>query len=146
MVTVKKSKLLINVNAVPNGVTKISKELDANDLDLGHLEFCSPIKVDLELTKNANNVRVTGTVDFCLKLICVNCLEEFERQFSEKVYQEYIRVAAKKIPFVEQLEEVDFIREYYSQDFFDLSPLIHDIIILAIPLAPWCRVDCKGIE
>ncbi|MEO0131845.1 MAG: DUF177 domain-containing protein [candidate division WOR-3 bacterium] len=146
MVSVKNSKLLVNVNALPDGVSKIIKELNASDLELTHLEFCGPIKVDLELTKSASNVRVKGTVNFCLKLLCVNCLEKFEKQFSEKIYQEYIHTGTKKIPFAEQLEEIDFIREYYTTDVFDLGPLIHDTVILAIPLAPWCRADCKGVE
>jgi uncharacterized protein len=146
MINIKKNKLLINVLSLPYGKSILKKELSPQDLELNHLEFCGPINVSLELFKSNKAVRVSGAVDFCLILECVNCLEKFKRQFSEKIYQEYIKIEPYRIPFSEELEETDFIREYYTTDFFDVAPLIHDIIILAIPIAPWCQENCPGVK
>lgn len=29
-------------------------------------------------------------------------------------------------------------------DFVDLGPVVHDAVVLALPLAPLCREDCPG--
>jgi uncharacterized metal-binding protein YceD (DUF177 family) len=32
-----------------------------------------------------------------------------------------------------------------EDDFVDLAPLVHDAILLDLPLAPLCREDCQGL-
>ena len=32
-----------------------------------------------------------------------------------------------------------------EKDLVDLAPLVHDAILLDLPLAPLCREDCRGL-
>ncbi|MCX8015524.1 MAG: DUF177 domain-containing protein [candidate division WOR-3 bacterium] len=141
-----KNPLLINRLNLKPGRQHFHQELTAEQLDIKALTIIGNIIVDLELSKNGDTITVEGLVSFKVKLNCVNCLEDFEQSFSEKVYQEYIRGSNQTIIMKGRLEDVDFMREYYSGDFFDLTGLIHDTIHLAIPIAPWCQENCPGVK
>lgn len=138
------NKLLINRQKLKAGIQKLYLELNDQDLEIENLNFIGPIILDCELNKNQDTVIASGTILYKLTLCCVNCLNCFERDFKERFYQEYIKIS-RPIKFNAQLEEEDFIREYYNSDFFDMKPLIRDTIILSVPIAFWCRSDCKGV-
>ncbi|MEO0074501.1 MAG: DUF177 domain-containing protein [candidate division WOR-3 bacterium] len=138
------NKLIINRQKLKTGIQKLNLELNKEDLEIENLNFIGPIILDCELNKNQDTVILSGIISYRLNLCCVNCLKNFERDFKEKIYQEYIKIS-RPIKFNAQLEEEDFIREYHSTDYFDIKPLIRDTIILSVPIAFWCRTDCKGV-
>lgn len=142
----KKKKLIINQLHLKSGEQKFHEEIAGPDLDITQLQFIGPVIINAELLKNGDTVVISGTVNYRLKLCCVNCLENFEREFSEKIYQEYIKSSVSKSVSASHLEEIDFVREFYNSDFFDLTPLVRDTILLSVPIAFWCQPDCPGVK
>lgn len=47
--------------------------------------------------------------------------------------------------FVDHLEPGDEDAYVIENDFVDLAPMVHDAILLDLPLAPLCREDCAGL-
>ena len=47
--------------------------------------------------------------------------------------------------FVDHLDIGDEEAYVIDQDVVDLSPMVHDAILLELPLAPLCREDCRGL-
>ena len=47
--------------------------------------------------------------------------------------------------FVDHPETGDDDAYLIENDFADLAPLVHDAILLELPLAPLCREDCRGL-
>ncbi|HEY1825046.1 MAG TPA: DUF177 domain-containing protein [Acidimicrobiales bacterium] len=47
--------------------------------------------------------------------------------------------------FVEHPEASDEMSYAIENNFIDLAPLVHDAILLELPLAPLCRPDCRGL-
>ena len=47
--------------------------------------------------------------------------------------------------FVDHLESGDEEAYPIENDFVDLAPMVHDAILLELPLAPLCREDCRGL-
>lgn len=141
-----KKKLVFNLLHLKQGEQKLSQELTSIDVDINNLDFIGPITLDLTLVKNGDMVMVSGAVSYKLRLTCVNCLESFERSYSEKIYQEYVKSNIAKSAVHSHLEEVDFVREFYTSDFFDLTPVVRDTILLSVPIAFWCRPDCPGVQ
>jgi uncharacterized protein len=140
-----KNQLIINRINLKEGSQKFHRSITAEELDIKTLILIGPIVIDIDLLKNNDVIVITGNINFRVKLCCVNCLENYEKDFSEKIYQEYVR-GTKPIAAVRgRLEDADFTREYYTGDFFDLTSVIRDTVQLAIPLAPWCREDCPGV-
>ncbi|MBS4014916.1 MAG: DUF177 domain-containing protein [Candidatus Latescibacteria bacterium] len=142
----KRKKLTFNLLHLKQGEQKIYQELTNTDLDIFKFNFIGPVILEVNLFKNGDTVVVSGTVKYKLSLCCVNCLENFEREFSEKIYQEYVKSAAAKSVMHSHLEEVDFVRDFYTTDFFDLTPLVRDTILLSTPVAFWCQPDCEGVK
>jgi uncharacterized protein len=137
--------LLINYLKLQEGNQKFQRELTNEELEIKNIVICGLINVDLNLQKNDTLVIASGIVKFTADLCCANCLENFQKEFCEKVYQEYVQGINPNPISHSHLDGVDFAREYFTNDYFDLTPIIHDTIHLAIPLAPWCREDCPGV-
>ena len=47
--------------------------------------------------------------------------------------------------FVDHPEPGDDEAYLIENDFADLAPMVHDAILLELPLAPLCREDCRGL-
>jgi len=47
--------------------------------------------------------------------------------------------------FVDERAAGDEEAYLVENDFVDLAPLVHDAILLDLPLAPLCREDCQGL-
>ncbi len=137
--------LLINFLKLQEGNQKFQKELTSEELEIKNIVVSGLINVDLNLQKNDNLIIASGNVKFTANLCCANCLENFKKEFSEKFYQEYVQGINPNPISHSRLDGADFTREYFSGDYFDLTPIIYDTIQLAIPLAPWCREDCPGV-
>lgn len=144
--TVRKNKLHIREVKLKEGRQEFNETLSAEELDLSNLNFIGPIVIDAEFNKSGDMVIVSGKVAFRIELCCVNCLEKYQKDFSQDLYQEYVKSNKPMSVETDRLEDVDFIREFYTGNFFDLTPLIHDTILLAIPIANWCREDCPGVS
>jgi uncharacterized protein len=140
-----KNPLVINRIHLKEGNQKLHHELSAEELGVVNVILLGPVIIDLEIMKNSDMIVVSGNVTFKTRLSCANCLVDFDKEFSEKIYQEYIRGTKPITTSGGRIEDADFTREYFSGDFFDLTPVIRDIVQLAIPLAPWCREDCPGV-
>ena len=141
-----KNRLLINYLHLNEGRTKLFLELTGVELAIDKIKFAGPITLDAELFKSGDTIVLSGKVNFRTELSCVSCLNEHQKEFNEKIYQEYLRsVKPISVPSA-HLDEIDFVREYYSTDFVDLTPLVRDTILLAVPIAPWCREDCPGVS
>jgi uncharacterized metal-binding protein YceD (DUF177 family) len=141
-----KNKLHIREIRLKEGKQSYKENLNAEELDLSNLIFKGPIAIDAELNKSGDTVVLSGKVNFRLELECVNCLEKYEKDFSQELYQEYVKTGQPMASESARLDDVDFVREFYTGDFIDLTALIHDTILLAIPIAGWCREDCSGVK
>ncbi len=47
--------------------------------------------------------------------------------------------------FVDHPEPGDEDAYPIENDFVDLAPMVHDAILLELPLAPLCREECRGL-
>lgn len=141
-----KNKLLINALHIKEGTTKLYLEITSADLEITALKFDGTIILDAELFKSGETVVLSGKINFHAILSCVSCLKEYQKDFSEPIYQEYIRAPKPVIVNSARLENEDFVREYYNSDFLDITSLIRDTILLAVPIAPWCKENCHGVS
>jgi len=69
-----------------------------------------------------------------MALWCARCLKRFETPFEVEVEELFVpgaRPEDDEYPVVE--------------GFIDLEPMIRDAVILAMPFAPLCRPDCRGL-
>lgn len=130
----------------PEGVA-LALDLEPRALDLADsldVRFCRNMTARATIIKAGKKLRVSLGLDFVLLLPCSRCLVETEHRFSESA--DFVFMSATATLFPEQrLEEEDFTTQFFSGEEIDLAPLLREMVILAIPIKPLCKPDCRGL-
>jgi DUF177 domain-containing protein len=94
--------------------------------------------LDARLEAVVEGVLVTGTARASVVGECVRCLEPLEDVEVEAEFQELYF-----FPGEDAGEDEDAV--FLFGDLLDLEPVVHDAVVLALPLSPVCREDCLGL-
>jgi uncharacterized protein len=94
--------------------------------------------LDARLEAVVEGVLATGTARAAVVGECVRCLEPLEDVEVEAEFQELYF-----FPGEDAGEDEDAV--FLSGDLLDLEPVVHDAVVLALPLSPVCREDCLGL-
>lgn len=104
-----------------------------------------PVGVTGQLEREQKGIRFTATLEASLSLECVRCLEAFERKISSPFVLRFVA----KIPDVAQsevqLHQEDCETWPAPEGRVDLDELAAEQIMLALPVKPLCREDCRGL-
>ncbi len=109
------------------------------------IHFTEPIQVHVHLTRSGATVVVNSRFEAKAKAICVRCLEAFSLTLSA-----HYPISLKPKPKSPPAEEVELSRQDLETDFYegeeiDLTPVVQDQVLLAIPQKIVCREDCRGL-
>lgn len=111
----------------------------------------SPLYVSLRVVNTRSGMEVKGSVRGTVELTCTRCLEPFtyelEAAFDEEFYpvggeQHSIWLEQQKEPGTHSLGLDD---NFYSGNVLDVSDVVRDSFLMAIPMKPVCKPDCLGI-
>ncbi|MGQ9707823.1 MAG: YceD family protein [bacterium] len=103
------------------------------------------IKVVVNITRSGRRFLVQGRLRFRARLGCAFCGESYEEEYDEELVAEFTVLEPERAVFVRELEPEELDRLPIDADFIDLTQMVRDAIHLAIPIAPKCRQDCRGI-
>jgi uncharacterized protein len=140
----------------------LSGDVTAEELGLSETDVLvqGPLAVGLDLRNVEGTVCVTGVVEGTAVRQCVRCLKEFEEPIAFSVRAAYEREAKqapagpkredhrkKQVPPAVDTEadERNDDTYYYAGDHLDLAPMVREQIILAAPMHPLCREECRGL-
>ena len=87
---------------------------------------------DLVLESASGGLVVRGTAATMVHHICHRCLTEWDEDLTVSVLE------ALGVP-----DDPDGYRLY--GDVADLEPVLRDVVLVAVPLSPTCREDCRGL-
>jgi DUF177 domain-containing protein len=97
----------------------------------------SDLQLDIRLESVVEGVLVTGTATAQAAGECVRCLEPLERELHASFQELYV------YPDSGDTDDEETLR--LERDLIDLEPVLRDAVVLALPLAPVCRDDCRGL-
>jgi len=107
--------------------------------------FISPITVHLILSKLGNNILVKSRMETKVEWPCARCLEIF----SLNLTSEYTTILKPKpgfsLPGEVELTREDVETEFYEGEEIDLTSLVQDQVLLALPQKALCREECQGL-
>jgi len=116
------------------------------DPEAGHGE------ADLDLYADGTHVFAAGTFKGYLTVACSRCIEPVKLVLDEKLRvtfmppgempQEDTEAPSEEGPEVSE-EDLDVFA--YDGERVDLEPLFREQFVLAVPYAPLCKEDCKGL-
>ena len=97
----------------------------------------SDVEVDVRMEAVSEGVLVTATARAEATGECARCLEPLSQP---------VEVRAQEL-FAYSADGGPADAEGYSLqgDLLDFEPVLHDALVLALPLAPLCREDCPGL-
>jgi len=108
--------------------------------DVITIEAGSELQLDLLLESVVEGVLVSGTASAHAAGACSRCLDPLEMDVEVDVQELFAYPGSA----TEETTDEDEIPRLVD-DRIDLEPIVRDAIVLALPLAPLCSEDCRGL-
>jgi len=110
------------------------------------LVLSKPIKMKLHLLNAGSQVIVTGQAETEVELNCSRCLENFKQSLLVNIKENFEKdlppVKGKKGGEIEIREE-DFVSPIEKDNTIDISEVIRQNLLLALPIKPLCNPNCQ---
>jgi uncharacterized protein len=90
----------------------------------------------IDLTRTQDGLIAQVVIDAEVESECSRCLEPFQNKISSK-FKEFFT-----FPYVEASEDEIKVPEDGNIDF---EPIIHDYLLMEMPIKPVCQSDCMGL-
>lgn len=115
--------------------------------------------LDVELYADGTTVFVQGAIEGTIAIACSRCVAPVALHFDERLRVTYVPAHELPAPAADDdgaadpagdddgveltSDELDVFP--YDGETVDLEPLVREQFVLAVPFAPLCREDCKGL-
>jgi uncharacterized protein len=131
------SRLIVDVSELlhqPGSRKHVTAEQEVPGLtvDLARIEGGN-VRADLELHAIVEGILATGSVSAAAVVECRRCLTEKPVALRVSVEEVFTRAGSDEQGYRVEGETLD------------LEPMVRDAIVLALPLNPLCRPDCRGL-
>jgi uncharacterized protein len=109
----------------------------------GDYEFTEPLQVQVGYSRVQLDLFFDGDVRGQAVGTCGRCLERFPLE----VVQEFSLVLTPATPLTGDIELApgDLTQSFYEGTQIDLTPLMYEQIMLALPTRPLCGEECRGL-
>jgi uncharacterized protein len=108
-------------------------------IDLIGVPTGAELDLDLRLESVMDGVLVSGVVTAPVTGECGRCLADMNDTVRVKVQELFIYPEA-----VTEHDDEDDVSRLHG-DHLDLTPVLRDAVVLALPINPLCREDCGGL-
>ena len=115
---------------------------EALELEAEGVAFEDPIRVELLVSKNQDQLICQGQVTALAKLECSRCLAGYDYSITSEL--NFVLDLSGGSEEARSEEEGYFVVDP-SSAFFEIDRLVREAIILSLPLKPLCLEDCKGL-
>lgn len=109
------------------------------------VELARPLNVNLEIRKEVDHIRITGTIEGVLRTACHRCLTVFTRPLNETVdiylVEEEESLSEEEIEL--EMEDLDY--EFFDGEVIEIDRLVVEQVFLTLPLKVLCSEECKGL-
>ena len=150
-----------NIADITSDGISLSGDLTGEELGLAATDVVlrSAVAVGLDLRAVDRTICITGVVEGTAIRQCVRCLKDFDDPVAFSVraaYERESKAAPPTVkreaphkknapPAIEPKQEPDDDLYYYAGDHLELAPMLREQLILASPMHPLCKEDCRGL-
>ena len=111
----------------------------------GDLSACGLVAYELSVTLVGECRRVSGSLSATIEVSCSRCAQRYEHDLNRDFEVLYQRVSAGSGTPPQELDEDDMSLDYYEDDAIDGQRFLGEQVLLALPMKPLCKGDCKGL-
>jgi uncharacterized protein len=136
-----------DILAVPTDVTYAERVDDLNAIlrdDPRHeYEFAAPLDVDLTFSRSVLDLFFNGQVHGTATATCARCLTQFPLDVSK----DFSVILTPEQPLTGEIELApgDLAESFYSGHEVDVTRLVYEQVLLALPTRPLCDEECRGL-
>jgi len=133
-----RNPFLINIGFLINQSIGYARAIpfQHDEFDFGDGFIVRKLEGEIELIRNQDGFRSVAEFKGYIDNECGRCLEPFH----EKVHGTFEEFFT--FPFTEPSDDEIQVAENGNVDF---KPILHDYILVEIPINPVCKPDCKGL-
>ncbi len=134
----------LKLGEIEEGAKNVSLREDLKTLGLSWKDgrFRSPIQCELEVRRKGDRFLLQGEVTTQVDAQCSRCLKEFA--LSLRVPFKLIIKLSPQGGIADNLEE-GFLLLSPQAETLEIGERVRQLILLALPLKPLCRPDCRGL-
>jgi uncharacterized protein len=134
--------LQLRLNEIPEGVSEMAFELTSRDLDLTTAdgEFLDPVRVNLTISRQGEQLQIRGTARVGIRQACARCLKEGATDLVALIDTVASSQAARDAGL-----EVPEGMLYHNGEVLELAGEVRELLLLEVPTVPLCRADCPGL-
>ena len=139
--------MLLDLNRFRGAVEVIERRLPPEAVAQPDDEFrvTAPVDFDAEVRKDHEKVRLVGRIKATLDLDCGRCLDPFQVPVDSKFDLMFLPQTANTGKPEQEVQDADVGVSYYRDDVIDLAEVVREQLLLALPMKPLCREDCRGL-
>jgi uncharacterized protein len=144
--------MLLDLRGFRGGVDKVARTHQPTEFDLTGEDFRlkAPVDFTAEVRKDAQKIRLVGSVRTTLEADCGRCLEPFDIPVDAAFDLMLLPQADQgqggdADDGGDEVQDADVGVSFYKDDEIDLGEVIREQFFLALPMKPLCRPDCKGL-
>ena len=126
-------------SSLPFEFTVEGEALQTKDAD--QVSFAAPLLLHGKVTNNGDSLLVEGVLKTVLQLKCGCCLEPFLLALEEEFSEEFVEGEPEAGDMEHKKNELN----YFQGEEISFEELVHDLLILMLPMRPVCKDDCKGL-
>ena len=116
----------------PGSHRELSIQVDVDGWATSDAAVRGPVDIQLQLESAVSGLEVTGSLKAGWQGSCRRCLEPIEQTVQQELREIFSTAPADEETYPIQDGEVD------------LTPMVRDCLVLALPIAPLCSEDCVG--
>lgn len=140
----------VSLKDIPKEGLELKGDWDPASLDLGDsgLRFSAPIRYRAHVSLMDGVVFVTGDCEEEVGLECGRCLVFFSfplRVSFRLTLDPQDSPDSGDRPEGRELHPDELDEHHYTGDAINLGPLFREQLLLALPIYPLCRPDCRGL-
>jgi uncharacterized protein len=112
--------------------------------DSDDVSFEEPVVGTIEATRTGTAVLVKGQIGTTTTLVCGRCLDPFRHHIEATFREEFIFGAPAAVTKTSS-EGVDTAESLSPTGQLDVSELVREHLLLAVPMVPLCTPTCRGL-
>jgi len=101
--------------------------------------------VSITVHKHGKGVFIKGSAVMSSLFTCSRCLKRFYLPLSADFEEEYLPAPEVSESVAQELTAEELEAGFYHNDEINIEELIREQMLLAVPMKPLCKPDCRGI-
>lgn len=138
----------IIISQIPDEGVEIHGIETANGLGITPMDLTldnDGVRIDAKVSRQGRVFFVDGSLRTSLRITCSRCAGEFSYPVKSEFYcqQEPLRESDMETEAVLHRGDMDI--DHYTGDEVELNDIFREQVILAMPMHPLCKADCRGL-